>query len=84
MNDDERARLHTIIKTEFAKHRWDTFVDEPPGIAQGGRGVVVPARNPRTRSSPASTFPIVPSLSFVINPELLSDRCDRRCLEDRK
>lgn len=25
-----------------AKHRWDTFVDEPPSIAHGGRGVVVP------------------------------------------
>jgi hypothetical protein len=34
MNDEERARLHAIIRAEFAKHRWGTFVDEPP---KGGR-----------------------------------------------
>jgi hypothetical protein len=42
MNDAERARLRTTVKAEFARHRWDTFVDEPPSMAQGGRGVVVP------------------------------------------
>jgi hypothetical protein len=42
MDDAERARLHAIVKAEFARHRWDTFVDEPPSMAQGGRGVVVP------------------------------------------
>ena len=42
MDYTERARLHTIVKREFAKHRWDTFVDEPPSMARGGRGVVVP------------------------------------------
>jgi hypothetical protein len=42
MDDAERARIQAIVKEEFAKHRWDTFVDEPPSMAQGGRGVVVP------------------------------------------
>ena len=42
MTLEERARLRAIVAAEFARHRWDTFVDEPPSIAQGGRGVVVP------------------------------------------
>jgi len=37
-----KARFCEVMKAEFAKHRWDTFVDEPPGMAQGGSGVVVP------------------------------------------
>ncbi|HXW55544.1 MAG TPA: hypothetical protein VEJ67_07345 [Candidatus Cybelea sp.] len=42
MSDAETARLKTIVKAEFAKHRWDTFCDNPPSMAQGGSGVVVP------------------------------------------
>ena len=42
MDDADRARLRAAVKAEFSRHRWDTFVDEPPSIAQGGRGVVVP------------------------------------------
>jgi hypothetical protein len=26
----------------MGRHRFDTFVDNPPSVAQGGRGVVVP------------------------------------------
>ena len=29
---------------ELEKHHWDTFVDDPPSIAQGGKGVVVAGR----------------------------------------
>lgn len=42
MNPDEKKRLHAIIRAEFGKHRWDTFVDEPLSMARGGKGVVVP------------------------------------------
>ena len=42
MNAAEKVRLHSILKAEFAKHKWDTFVDEPPSMTQGGRGVVCP------------------------------------------
>jgi hypothetical protein len=28
-------------KNELQKHVWDTFVDDPPAVAQGGSGVVV-------------------------------------------
>jgi hypothetical protein len=38
---DRDAILHAV-RQEFLKHPWDTFVSNPPSIAQGGRGVVVP------------------------------------------
>ena len=37
---DARA-LIAAIQSELRRHTWDTFVDQPPAIAQGGRGVVV-------------------------------------------
>jgi len=37
---DARA-LIASIQSELRRHSWDTFVDEPPSIAHGGRGVVV-------------------------------------------
>jgi hypothetical protein len=38
----DRAAIVSVVKDEFRKHTGDTFVDEPPSVAQGGRGVVVP------------------------------------------
>ncbi len=29
------------LQSELERHRWDTFVDNPPSIAQGGKGIVV-------------------------------------------
>lgn len=31
-----------IAREESGKHSWDFFVQNPPSIAQGGKGVVVP------------------------------------------
>jgi len=31
-----------IIQTEMRQHKFDTYVEDPPSIAQGGRGVAVP------------------------------------------
>jgi len=39
---DAHAQIAEAIRAEFQKHRFDTFIDEPPSIAQGGKGVVVP------------------------------------------
>jgi hypothetical protein len=38
----ERSRVLQSAREEMQKHTFDTFVDNPPSIAQGGRGVVVP------------------------------------------
>jgi hypothetical protein len=31
-----------IAREESGKHSWDFYVENPPSIAQGGKGVVVP------------------------------------------
>ena len=35
-------QLLSALQTEIRKHNFDCFVDEPPSIVQGGKGVVVP------------------------------------------
>lgn len=40
--DAANAKVAEAIRAEFQKHRFDTFVDQPPSVAQGGKGVVVP------------------------------------------
>jgi len=34
--------ITAIIRAEMGRHKFDTYVDDPPSTAQGGRGVVVP------------------------------------------
>jgi hypothetical protein len=37
----DRQGILRVAREEMRKHFFDTFVDEPPSIAQGGRGVVI-------------------------------------------
>jgi len=42
---NEKVRLAScpaIGQSEIRHHTFDTFVDEPPSMAQGGKGCVVP------------------------------------------
>jgi len=39
MNKQELLRA---LQREILRHLFDTFVDEPPSVAQGGRGIVCP------------------------------------------
>jgi hypothetical protein len=36
-----RDELIRVAREEMQKHSFDTFVDDPPSVAQGGRGHVV-------------------------------------------
>jgi hypothetical protein len=38
----KKSDLYQALRTELHQHDFSTFVDEPPSVAQGGRGVVVP------------------------------------------
>lgn len=38
----KKSDLLLALQREIRRHDLDTFVDEPPSVAQGGRGVVVP------------------------------------------
>jgi len=38
----DKSSILQAAQNELKRHNWDTFVENPPSIAQGGRGVVVP------------------------------------------
>jgi hypothetical protein len=38
----DKAKILQAAKVELCRHTWDTFIDDPPSVAQGGKGVVVP------------------------------------------
>ena len=38
----KKSELLYELQPEIRRHSFDTFVDEPPSVAQGGKGVVVP------------------------------------------
>ena len=37
-----KSELLRAIQNEIRRHDFDTFSDEPPSVAQGGRGIVTP------------------------------------------
>ena len=37
-----KSELLHALQAEIRRHTFDTFVDQPPSIAQGGNGVVTP------------------------------------------
>jgi hypothetical protein len=41
MDIEKKREILQAAKTEIMRHRWDTFCDSPPSIAQGGKGVIV-------------------------------------------
>jgi hypothetical protein len=38
----DQSAILQAAQREIRRHSWEHFVDEPPSIAQGGRGIVVP------------------------------------------
>jgi hypothetical protein len=38
----QKSALLAVIQAEISRHDFSHFIDEPPSIAEGGRGVVVP------------------------------------------
>lgn len=38
----KKSELYAALRREIHRHDFSTFVDEPPSVAEGGRGVVVP------------------------------------------
>lgn len=37
-----KSELLRLLQREIRRHDFSTFIDEPPSMAQGGRGVCVP------------------------------------------
>jgi hypothetical protein len=42
----DKVKILAAAKAELCRHSWHTFVDEPPSVAEGGRGVVIPGCEP--------------------------------------
>ena len=42
MQRSELPELLFALQQEIRRHSWDHFIEEPPSVAQGGKGVVVP------------------------------------------
>jgi hypothetical protein len=42
MDNETKIRIFQSAKRELMRHSWDTFVDDPPSVAAGGNGVVIP------------------------------------------
>jgi hypothetical protein len=38
----KKSELYRALRSELHRHDFSTFVDEPPSVAKGGNGVVVP------------------------------------------
>jgi hypothetical protein len=38
----DKHKILAAAKIELQRHVWDTYVDNPPSVAEGGPGVVVP------------------------------------------
>jgi len=41
MDKETRVKILSAAKAELMKHSLDTFVNQPPSVAEGGSGVVV-------------------------------------------
>ena len=41
MDKAKKIEILAVAKTELMRHTWNTFVDRPPSIAQGGDGITV-------------------------------------------
>lgn len=37
-----KSELLSVLQEEIRRHDFSYFIDEPPGVARGGRGVCVP------------------------------------------
>ena len=65
-----KQELLRLLQLEIRNNSFDTFVDEPPSIAQGGRGVVVPGcPNCKKRFETSSHF--IDHITKDVLPSLL-------------
>jgi hypothetical protein len=67
----KKSELLQALQTEIRRHSFDTFVDEPPSMAQGGKGVVVP-RCPACRKRLFTMANFMDHLADDVLPELLT------------
>jgi hypothetical protein len=70
MTSDEKL---VSAQTELRKHGFDVFVDEPPSVAEGGKGVVVPGC-PHCRKKLQTMAQFMEHLAVDVLPGILLER----------
>jgi hypothetical protein len=69
----KKSDLLRALQTEIRRHTLDTFVENPPAMAQGGKGVVVPGcPTCRKRLFTMQNFMEVTPLTFVDTPRSIA------------
>jgi hypothetical protein len=68
----QKSALLAALKKELHQHNFSHFVDEPPSIAQGGRGVVV-AGSPKCKKR----FGTMPQFLDHLTDDVLPPLMDR-------
>jgi hypothetical protein len=66
----DKAIIVQTAKAALMRHVWDTFVDEPPSVAEGGTGVVV-AGCPRCRKHLSTNAEYLRHLADDVLPRIL-------------
>jgi hypothetical protein len=66
----DKAAIISAVRAEFHKHNWDTFIDDPPSIAQGGKGIVVPGCS-RCRKKIQTVGQLIEHLASDVLPRAL-------------
>jgi hypothetical protein len=65
-----KSELLCLLQQEIRPHVFDHFVDEPPSMAQGGKGVVVPGC-PACRKPIQSMYEFVEHLATDVLPKVI-------------
>jgi hypothetical protein len=73
----QESALLAAPKTELPRHDFSHFFDEPPSIAQGGRGVVVPGC-PRCKKRIGTMPQFLDHLTDDVLPAVLEDYRQRK------
>ena len=66
----DKNKILAAAKEELLKHSLDTFVDEPPSVAKGGKGVVVTGC-PECRTKFGTVNQLMHHLSDDVLPKIL-------------
>jgi hypothetical protein len=65
-----KSDLLRLLQQEIRRHGFDYFIDEPPSMAQGGRGVCVPGC-PACRTPIQSMTQFVEHLAVDVLPKII-------------
>jgi hypothetical protein len=79
----QKSVLLAAIQKEIQRHDLSYFVDEPPSVAQGGKGVVV-SGCPACRKRLNTISQFLDHLTTDVMPELIEHLATKRAPRDAK